>query len=167
MAINNLISHICEKDANGNFDNIFYLSPKLRYAKPLPTSNNNNLEEELLLGEDKIITKGYDSTINAYKQTIEFRRDADTGDYYELEILDYTETEGEPEIDITVENTKMIFQLVKEAIHNQETLIKKYTLFYIEAGGNKIRVSEKNVYSVTDGNGETTIKEVITNYLVS
>ena len=50
-----IIDSLKRKKEGGGYDT-FYLGPQLCNTKALPTSNNNNLEEQLLMGTDKIIT---------------------------------------------------------------------------------------------------------------
>jgi len=59
MAIKQVISEIKQKiNNNGSIEYVSYkLGPELKYISSLFNSNNNNLEEMLLLGTDKIIEK--------------------------------------------------------------------------------------------------------------
>ena len=88
MANIDIISQIKRK--NGQDYDIYQIGPELRYTGALMSSNNNNLEEFLLLGTDGI-TKTWQEG-NTIKKVIEFKkRDSLTGvwddsDYYILEI---------------------------------------------------------------------------------
>lgn len=158
MASNQVTSQIRERSINGSYDTIYNLGPELRYTGALPSSNNNNLEEELLLGEDKITTKWYDDVNSVYRTTIEYRKNSDSGNYYVLEIYDYVKKSA---IGITVVDGVMIFDLDNKIVVTEPTVIREEKLFYIQGDGNRIAVSEKQI--IQDANA--VVKEVITNLI--
>lgn len=86
-----VFSFVNKKDEYGNFSPL-YLSPEQRFIKPTRSSNNNNLEEQLLLGTDRIITSWQEDEVT-YREHIEFRSNEDISDtdYYILDtyIYDY------------------------------------------------------------------------------
>lgn len=85
-----IISLIKQKSDGGDF-NPLYLGPEQRFTKPLRKSNNNNLEEQLLMGVDRIITSWTEGVTK--REHIEFRdneNDSETG-YYILDSYIYEE----------------------------------------------------------------------------
>ena len=104
MSNNNVISFIKKKTGNDNNSYVkYFLGPELRYSGTLPCSNNNNLEEFLLLGTDRIINE-YDDNGVHYTQ-IDFRRESDIEEYYYIKIVEY---QGSSSADIVVEGTDLV-----------------------------------------------------------
>lgn len=87
MATNDIISKLRKKLSNGDYET-YYLGPELQYIGAIPYSGNNNLEEELLMGENQIITTWMDGNIE--RITIEFRTEDIMNEYYILECYNYS-----------------------------------------------------------------------------
>jgi len=184
MAISqNVISTFRRKNTTGNYDT-FYLGSEQRYSSALSTSNNNNLEEQLLMGVDRIIKSWHDNTTNTDRRTIEFRRDSDVKNYY---ILDVTITRGN---DVYVENGIVYFSngtnmrvegnIMAQTQYdskisyndNDEMLVTNFSvireedvLYYVQNDGTRLKVSSKSIIKTVDENNVVTVKEEITNYL--
>ena len=94
------------------------IGPDLRYIGKLPTSENNNFEEEYLLGEDKQIQRWYDSIEGCYKENIMYRHKSSDNKFYRLE---YSEYDMRPERqDIKVKDDLLFEDPLEE--QDEETL---------------------------------------------
>lgn len=103
-----IIDHIKRKKANGDYDT-FYLGPQLCNIKALPTSNNNNLEEMLLMSTDKVITSWYDDVNKLNMSKIEFRRKDDTQNFYFLEVAKYIDNRSKDNIYVDTSTNAIVF----------------------------------------------------------
>lgn len=151
---NNVISSLQEKISEGSF-NTYEIGPELRYIGALPTSNNNNFEEEMLLGEDKlIITQIKDEDDALYKyQDFKFKRPGDLK-YYILKVKENL-TKTRPVKFEVKKDEEDIGSLYLEYTDNislvdSKVLIKKFSLYYCEENpdGDDIitLISERTVY---------------------
>ena len=102
MANINIIDQIKRSKSDGTYD-AFMLGPQLRYISSLKPSNNNNLEEMLLLGTDRVIEKWTESD-GTEKEKIEYRKDGDTSGFYILEISKYSSSHSEDNVSIGTNN---------------------------------------------------------------
>ena len=96
MANIQVISQI-KKKINDSDQALYHIGPELKYVGALLSSNNNNLEEQLLIGIDKIIKEQTEVDIDRHdikKTKIEFRKPNDTENYYILEISEYSPEAG-------------------------------------------------------------------------
>lgn len=183
MALGQIISQFRRKNTGGTYDT-FYLGPEQHYSRALPTSNNNNLEEQLLMGVDKIVRIWHDDAENVDRKVIEFRRESDTTDYYILDItisgdkIIYVEDEiayFTPGANMVV-NTDILAQTIYDAKMyyepTQEMFVAQLsqasenrTLYYVQSDGTRLKISTKIITREVDENNVVTIKEEITNYL--
>lgn len=186
MNDNKIISKLRIKEPSGFVD--YNVGPELKYTGSLSTSNNNNLEEQMLIDVDKITTSYFDTTENAEIESIEFRKQSDTVNFYRLNKIKYT---VEASRNVYIENDEdLVFNTgtmevasgsdILEQINYDPNmtadstgtsfelsvagLIEKDTLDYKDDLGNQNSVSEKNVYQEIVGN-KVVIREVITNKL--
>lgn len=85
-----IISLIKQKSDGGDF-NPLYLGPEQRFTKSLRKSNNNNLEEQLLMGADRIVTSWTEGVTK--REHTEFRDNEDVNEtgYYILDSYIYEE----------------------------------------------------------------------------
>lgn len=94
MADNNytmdIVKFFRRKSADGFTEPITYLGAEQRFVGALPNSNNNNLEEQFLLGTDTY-TEAYLNIEG--NQVIEksFKKDGETTNYYKLVTIIYSE----------------------------------------------------------------------------
>ena len=110
-----VFSFVNKKDEYGNFSPL-YLSPEQRYIKPTRSSNNNNLEEQLLLGTDRIITSWQEDEVT-YREHIEFRPIDDdlSTDYYILDSYIYNYNIGDDsstsyDLEVIIDDDYLIFE---------------------------------------------------------
>ena len=184
MANNEIISQMRRKKADGSYD-ILQLGPEQCYSAALPTSNNNNLEEQLLLGVDRIVKFWYDDENHVDRRRIEYRRSTDTVGYYILDIYQYKVIDNTADVYVTGDDitfssnmsvaneTMMQDNYDKKIKYNDETLVIQFegvierdVLTYVQNDGTVINVSEKVISREVDEDGDTIIiTEAITNYL--
>lgn len=178
---NNVITIIKQKVSSNNYDD-YPIGPELRYVGALPTSNNNNFEEELLLGEDKDISTYIEeeNDIKYKYQIIKYKRDNDKN-YYVLNIKEKIEKtslvkfEGKYMQEKNQEGEYIdpfpVFSLCLEYTDNvpsvdAEEWIKKVELWYykenLDNSVTKILISTRTVYqSPKNDQGEVLTKEEI------
>lgn len=188
MADNKIISQLKNKINNGQFE-IYNLGPELKYVGSLPLSGNNNLEEQLLLGGNKIIQSWEESNGTKVK-IIEFRQESDNTNYYVLEEYQYNGTQGAR---IYILNKTAFLDKTLSSNFNYKTVTKrlaekrydsgisyddnlkaikfdlsivdqKINLKYKNENGNLISVASKDIIE-TVKNNITTRREIVTNYL--
>ena len=97
MANTQVISQIKEKINSSGDQALYHIGPELKYVGALLSSNNNNLEEQLLIGVDRIVKEQTEVDIDQHdikKTKIEFRKPNDTENYYILEISEYDPEAG-------------------------------------------------------------------------
>lgn len=183
MAVGQIISRIREKNSTGSYET-FYLGPEQRYSGALPTSNNNNLEEQLLMGVDRITKSWHDNATNTDQKIVEFRRQSDTKNYYILESITAKENEIYVRDDVIyfgngthmrVDDETMVETIYESGTYydgSNESLVvhpaseqEDDTLYFMKNDGTKLKVSSKKVTKEIDENNVVTVKEVITNYL--
>ena len=181
----NIISKIKRKVANGSFED-FFLGPEQKYVGALTLSGNNNLEEQLLIGENKIITSWIESD-GTKRKTIEYRTETDSNNFYILEWYEYIGTYGS---DYYVEDGNLhildgnffynqgnssleeseynsiiqYIELNNNLKINADVCVEKYELKYKNENNQIINISSKKIIESTLNN-ITTRKEIITNYL--
>lgn len=185
-----IISMLRQKSDNGNFSPL-YLGPEQRYIGALRKSNNNNIEEQLLLGVDQIITSWNED--NVEREHIEFRdnEDPDETGYYILDSYTYEEIFGTGNIneDTFIEDNALMFNTgtVQQngdkledlrndgfmAIDNDENslllsstfVLRKDVLKFKQNNGNILDVSQKITTKKYGNDGKDITKEIITNFL--
>lgn len=187
-----IISMLRQKSDNGNFSPL-YLGPEQRYVGALRKSNNNNIEEQLLLGVDRIITSWNEG--DTIREHIEFRdnEDPDETGYYILDRWIYGETSEIEEEDIdndafikdntlmfntgTVQQNDDKLEDLKNdgfmVINNDENslllsstfILLKDVLKFKQSNGDILNVSQKITTKKYDNDGKSIIKEIITNFL--
>lgn len=187
-----IISMLKQKSDNGDF-NPLYLGPEQRYVGALRKSNNNNIEEQLLLGVDRIITSWNEG--DTIREHIEFRdnEDPDETGYYILDRWIYGETSEIEEEDIdndafikdntlmfntgTVQQNDDKLEDLKNdgfmVINNDENslllsstfILLKDVLKFKQSNGDILNVSQKITTKKYDNDGKSIIKEIITNFL--
>ena len=118
---------------------IMPFGPELKYVGALPTSNNYNFEEEILLGEDKIIEKKYnfvdsEESKTCYHETRYYTNNISNYGYYYLEYFEY-DTRTNPGYDYRVKGTKLIIDLDYSDYDTLyfHDLVKKFKLYYRKA----------------------------------
>ena len=184
MATSQVISQMRRKKADGSYD-IFQIGPDLQFVGALPTSNNNNLEEQLLLGVDRIVRFWYDDENHVDRRRIEYRKSTDLHDYYVLDIYLYKTFTDENDVyvdddDITfssnmsVANEEMMQDHYdKKITYNNETMVIQFEgvierdiLTYVQSDGTVLPIAEKTLTREVDEDGNTIIiTEAITNSL--
>lgn len=187
-----IISMLKQKSDNGDF-NPLYLGPEQRYIGALRKSNNNNIEEQLLLGVDRIITSWNEG--DTIREHIEFRdnEDPDETGYYILDRWIYGETSEIEEEDIdndafikdntlmfntgTVQQNDDKLEDLKNdgfmVINNDENslllsstfILLKDVLKFKQSNGDILNVSQKITTKKYDNDGKSITKEIITNFL--
>lgn len=187
-----IISMLKQKSDSGDF-NPLYLGPEQRYVGALRKSNNNNIEEQLLLGVDRIITSWNEG--DTIREHIEFRdnEDPDETGYYILDRWIYGETSEIEEEDIdndafikdntlmfntgTVQQNDDKLEDLKNdgfmVINNDENslllsstfILLKDVLKFKQSNGDILNVSQKITTKKYDNDGKSIIKEIITNFL--
>lgn len=187
-----IISMLKQKSDNGDF-NPLYLGPEQQYVGALRKSNNNNIEEQLLLGVDRIITSWNEG--DTIREHIEFRdnEDPDETGYYILDRWIYGETSEIEEEDIdndafikdntlmfntgTVQQNDDKLEDLKNdgfmVINNDENslllsstfILLKDVLKFKQSNGDILNVSQKITTKKYDNDGKSIIKEIITNFL--
>lgn len=90
----NIVKTLRVKDAGGDFpaSSSFPIGAEQRFVSAIRNSNNNNLEEQFLMGTDLISTSWQDTVDDkdVIKTRIEYRKDIQNPtDFYVLEIVDY------------------------------------------------------------------------------
>lgn len=184
-----IISMLRQKSDNGNF-NPLYLGPEQRYIGALRKSNNNNIEEQLLLGVDRIITSWDED--NVTREHIEFRDNEDPNEtgYYILDSYIYGETSEAGNIsDAIIEGNALIFNAdavqlndnILEDLRNDGFMtidddenslllssifiLLRDTLRFKQSNGNILDVSGKITTKKYGNDGKDITKEIITNFL--
>ena len=184
-----IISMLRQKSDNGNFSPL-YLGPEQRYIGALRKSNNNNIEEQLLLGVDRIITSWNED--NVEREHIEFRDNEDPNEtgYYILDSYIYGETSEAGNIsDAIIEDNALIFNAdavqlndnILEDLRNdgfmtidddENSLLLSSTFILLrdmlrfkQSNGNILAVSGKITTKKYGNDGKDITKEIITNFL--
>jgi len=184
-----IISMLKQKSDNGNFSPL-YLGPEQRYIGALRKSNNNNIEEQLLLGVDRIITSWNED--NVTREHIEFRDNEDPNEtgYYILDSYIYGETSEAGNIsDAIIEGNALIFNAdavqlndnILEDLRNDGFMtidddenslllssifiLLRDTLRFKQSNGNILDVSGKITTKKYGNDGKDITKEIITNFL--
>lgn len=184
-----IISMLRQKSDNGNFSPL-YLGPEQRYIGALRKSNNNNIEEQLLLGVDRIITSWNED--NVKREHIEFRDNEDPNEtgYYILDSYIYGETsEAENISDAIIEGNALIFNADAVQLNNNiledlrndgfmtidddenslllssTFILRRDMLRFKQSNGNILAVSGKITMKKYGNDGKDITKEIITNFL--
>lgn len=184
-----IISILRQKSDNGDF-NPLYLGPEQRYIGALRKSNNNNIEEQLLLGVDRIITSWNED--NVKREHIEFRDNEDPNEtgYYILDSYIYGETSEAGNIsDAIIEGNALIFNAdavqlndnILEDLRNDgfmtidddesslllssTFILRRDMLRFKQSNGNILAVSGKITMKKYGNDGKDITKEIITNFL--
>ena len=184
-----IISMLRQKSDNGNFSPL-YLGPEQRYIGALRKSNNNNIEEQLLLGVDRIITSWNED--NVKREHIEFRDNEDPNEtgYYILDSYIYGETSEAGNIsDAIIEGNALIFNAdavqlndnILEDLRNDgfmtidddesslllssTFILRRDMLRFKQSNGNILAVSGKITMKKYGNDGKDITKEIITNFL--
>lgn len=184
-----IISMLRQKSDNGNFRPL-YLGPEQRYIGALRKSNNNNIEEQLLLGVDRIITSWNED--NVKREHIEFRDNEDPNEtgYYILDSYIYGETSEAGNIsDAIIEGNALIFNAdavqlndnILEDLRNDgfmtidddenslllssTFILRRDMLRFKQSNGNILAVSGKITMKKYGNDGKDITKEIITNFL--
>ena len=175
-------------DGSGVTYDTFMLGPQLKYVSSLGTSNNNNLEEMLLLGTDRVIERWTDVD-GTERERIEYRKDNDTNGFYILDIFKYSSTHSQDNVTIG-DNNNIIFNGLNYTYNSSTTALElpqdssmiynpatrsfeiapvviseNYKLDYKKLDGTIVHVSEKSITNYIDVNNHIIVKEEITNLL--
>lgn len=128
----------------------YLIGPDQRYISSLLNSGTNNLEENLKIGQNEIITRWYE--LSQYRETIEFRDENTTDNYYYIEyyedntlptsIIDGEVVEKSPQtatkkLSLNAHNKYSNYE-------NNNTIIQEYVL-YFKKGGNSEFISRKQI----------------------
>ena len=141
LIYNKAIYAASKKDQSQSPREIMPMGPELKYVGALPTSNNYNFEEEILLGEDKIIEKqnGYHdpemSLQECYHEVRYYTNNKNNYGYYYLEYFEY-DTRANENYDYRVNGNKLIIDLDNsgyESVGGNSLLAKKFKLYYRKA----------------------------------
>lgn len=123
------------------------IGPEQKYIGSLLNSGVNNLEENLKIGQNEIITREYcsDNNENYYKELIEFRSESITDKYYYIEYYEYN-TEPTGIVDGRVAGTKLTLDAHNDIgnYSSQSVIIQKYKL-YFKNGNNSELISVKTI----------------------
>ena len=164
MAALNVIKSVQQKDSLGSYDSPVFLGAEQRFVGALRQSNNNNLEEQSILGLDCITTEYVDEN---YTRIIkkEYRNAEVTTDYYILDIEIYDDVENSSAYYEESTETLVIMGRNKAASENLTFVdVRKEVLSYMNKNGEINIISTKVIQKKTE-NGVITMQEVITNNL--
>lgn len=139
LANNAVISKISKKNSGGTFDE-YNIGPELRFVGAQYNSNNNNLEEQLIIGTDKVKVSEQEVKTNSgtgedyleVNETSTFKISSASDNYY---VLDRTINK---EIATSIDGNKLILDLSPKVSSVTETLSFVHN-------GTKETVSEKTV----------------------
>ena len=172
----------------GGFADPIYLGAEQRFIGALPNSNNNNIEEQFLLGTDTYTEFYLDAEGN---QVIEksFKKDGADTDYYKLVSVIYspehqhnddfyfdgdtayladkndTTTYVEPELDFN-DDSFVIFNIEQgktslSILPNTFTSSRVDSLYYIDGSGNSVLVAIKTTSKKILTDGKEVVKETV------
>ena len=147
-----IVSVLQQKDSEGNY-HPFHIGPEQRYVGATRKTNNNNLEEQLLLGIDRIKTSWIEEGIK--REKIEFRDNERTDDngYYILDSYIYLD-----ENDIYTENNSLY---IGTPFNNNPMTVRRDILQFKNVNNEIINISQK-VTTKTYENNMCVTKEIIT-----
>ena len=178
-----IVKYFRRKSANG-LEPVTYLGAEQRFVGALPNSNNNNLEEQFLLGTDTYTEMYLDAEGN---QVIEksFKKDGEDINYYKLVTVIYapenlhnddfyfdgntahildagnTITYSSTELDFG-DNSFIVFTNDELGIlPNTLTTTKVDTLYFIDNNGDSILVAIKTTGKKALSNGKQIIRETV------
>lgn len=125
------------------------IGPEQRYISSLLNSGANNLEENLKIGQNEIITRWYGSDNNnedCYRETIEFRNESISNKYYYIEYYEY-DTQPVDTLDGKVSSTILSLDAHNEYNNYpmRERLIQKYELYFKDENNNSELISTKTI----------------------
>ena len=122
----------------------YNVGPEQRYISSLLNSGTNNLEENLKIGQNEIITKWYES--NCYREKIEYRTDSITNNYYYIEYYEYN-TQPIDILDGRVSGQKLTLDAHNDMDNytNTKVLIQRYELYFRHTNSSEL-ISTKRVY---------------------
>lgn len=142
------------RQKNGdNFSSPINLGADQRYVGPLRQSNNDNLEEQTLLGVDCITTESWNGTTHIIKK--EFHDGTQSTDFYILTTEVYDDN-----VESFVSNQNLILTNNDFEITNTFKTIRKDILSYKNSNGEEIEISTK-ITQRKESNGVIITKEVI------
>lgn len=142
------------RQKNGdNFSSPINLGADQRYVGPLRQSNNDNLEEQTLLGVDCVTTESWNGKTHIIKK--EFHDGTQTADFYILTTEIYDDN-----VDSYVSNQNLILTNNDFKITDVFKIIRKDILSYKNNSGEEIEISTK-ITQRKESNGITITKEVI------
>ena len=160
MIDNQVISKLQGPEGNGYVP----VGPDLRYIGKLPGTNNNNFEEEYILGEDKQITRSYTvdgKGVPCYKEVIEYRNKNILYNYYELEYFEYDMRPQRQ--DITVDGDKMTINLhsrLENFPAETGVVLRKYNLQWHPQNGGRELISVKTIKSKYEQNDKYFVETI-------
>ena len=111
-------------------------------------SNNFNFEEEWLLGNDRIITRQYDNVEHCYRETIEFRTETVTNQFYYIEYYEYDLRPDSKDFDITLRGHALDIDLYNKdngTFTHPATLVQRYKLYQKNANNTVELISTREV----------------------
>lgn len=118
------------------------IGPEQRYISSLLNSGVNNLEENLKLGQNEIITRWYD--LNCYRETIEFRDENISDNYYFIEYYEYN-TLPTGTLDGKVGIKKLILNTHNRYDnYDRSEIIQKYKLYFKNSSSSEL-ISVKQI----------------------
>lgn len=192
MATIDVVKYFRRKQSNG-FEAPTYLGAEQRFVGALPNSNNNNLEEQFLLGTDTYTEFYLDNEGN---QVIEksFKKDGADTDYYKLVSIIYAPSQqhnddfyfdndeihlkdGDPaasyadgQLDFN-DNSYITFNIIDgktgiSVLPNTFTASRLDSLYYIDNGGNSTLVAIKTTFNKTTVDGREIVKELVEDKLI-
>jgi len=152
MVNNAVVTRLKRKNADGYTDTP--IGAELKYVGAQQNSNTHNLEEQLMIGNDKEVT--ITDTVPAgtnYMQRVEqikYKTSSSTGDYY---ILNKT-TQMELAAEYDASDNKLILNLNPKILNESETLT-----FYVDSSTTVASSTKTGVYNYN--NNVATITETI------
>ena len=165
MTTLNVIKTIQQKDSLGSYNSPVFFGAEQRFVGALRQSNNNNLEEQSILGLDCITTEYVrkEDYVRIIKK--EYRNPDITTNYYVLDIEVYDGVENSNAYFDDATET-LVITGSGEAAADSPTFVdvRKETLSYVNENGGIDIISTKLIQKKTE-NGVTTMQEVITNNL--
>lgn len=131
MATVNVLKYLKRKKSGKYDDPVVYIGAEQRFVSPMRGSNNNNLEEQNILGVDFIATSHWDANGTTLITRQEFRNDATVSEYYVLEIYKYNAPGGGGEFtdnELILNSNKIYFKDIGMVIEDDQAEFQNGTI---------------------------------------
>lgn len=185
-----IVSMFKRKNDAGTLDPL-YIGPDQKFVGPMRKSNNNNMEEQFLLGVDRIVTTWVDEETGVLRRRMEFRDNDDPTetDYYILDSFIYEDSEGKGNVFVDDDDLMFGIGLVdidssgnrlmdlkgndfmtyitadNSLLFDTSYDMRKDILRYKKSDGSIIDVSQKVTTKIINAVGAVVVREIITNFL--